>query len=224
MNKNIEKLKKLEEIFKQSNPSILDIEVGKKLLVELYEAISFLPTNSLEANENSIYEEQEEQPQKNLNTKKENLNFEKAEELSNPQKNDKEIKTQIKLETQTNEQIQKQSPSHTEVKTISEQLSKGSKLTIYDIIKEIKNDTDLVTFLANKPITDISKAISLNDKIMFLNELFNGNNEKFANAIKQLNNANNLEDALEILASYNIDTEKEAAAEFIRILYRRFAV
>ncbi len=235
MNKYLEKLKRLEEIFKTENPSKIEIELGKKILIELYEEISFVipatnpvtkqeePSEKIETENIAVQEKTPETTSKDI---KDDIVAEVPEEDNVEQPHDENVTEEITTEEKTQEPTSQESsqPVVNNAETISEKLGNNSKSTLYDMIKEIKNDTDLVTYLANKPIENISKSITLNDKIMFIKELFGGDSNKYSEAVEKLNNAANLEEALEILATYHIDTGKESAGEFIRILYRRFAV
>jgi len=67
---------------------------------------------------------------------------------------------------------------------------------------------DLSSKLQSQPISDIGSAIGLNDKFLFINELFNGNSEKFEETISYLNNAPNFNDAFNYLNEH-FDWEME---------------
>ncbi len=229
MNPYIEKLKRLEAIFITDNPTPIEIEVGKKILAELYEAISFtIPASNTETKQSHESVSQNLPTAETIQapTSKEVKNhpdqaIASEEAILNPKD------TNASSTTTSEKALPETEPTiHIEhnTETISEKLGSNTQPTLYDMIKEIKNNTDLVTYLANQPIKNISKSITLNDKIMFINELFSGDSNQYSEAIEKLNNAANLEEALEILATYHIDTTKDSAGEFIRILYRRFAV
>ncbi|MCK4465423.1 MAG: hypothetical protein KAU83_06905 [Bacteroidales bacterium] len=67
---------------------------------------------------------------------------------------------------------------------------------------------DLSEKLQSQPISDIGSAIGLNEKFLFINELFNGNSEKFEETIRYLNNAPNFNDAFNYLNEH-FDWEME---------------
>ena len=250
MNKYTEQLKKLERILNLENPNKLDIELAKTILINLYNQIVSFEINSIQQTEKPKLQ-QDVSGTKEENKPEESTESHDAQKLQEPEiETNTEQKPQEKIEPQKNQtptnesaaeqneitatppstnndeppQIKETQVAESHTTTISDKLGNNSKATLYDMIREIKNDTDLVTYLANKPVENISKAISLNEKIMFIKELFEGNSEKYSKAIDDLNNAGNLENALDILASYEIDTSKESAAQLIRILYRKYAV
>jgi hypothetical protein len=260
MKKNFETLKKLEQIFIKEELNDLDKELAKKLIMELYESITYPQTEEhshqellqnhidkeLERIENEIKDKFEEikavfsyktsenehkdsdskpvteapQPKGTTETQATApAEKETTEKSHDTNSQNKEPKSESKSQKTEKIEINK-TAEHKQ--TISEVLSESAPKTVYEIIKDIKNDVDLSTKLANMPVENISKAISLNEKLMFIRELFDGNADKYNEATTKMNNANSLEEALDMLASYDIDTTKESAGVFIKILYRRF--
>jgi hypothetical protein len=76
-------------------------------------------------------------------------------------------------------------------------------------------------------IPDLSKAIGLNDKFLFANELFEGSVQEFSIAIQQLNTAETIESAMEYINSlqqlYEWDMEKESVKRLIDLVDRRYS-
>lgn len=78
------------------------------------------------------------------------------------------------------------------------------------------------------PIESISKSISLNQKFMFINQLFNGNAASYNEAIDELNRATSYDQARDLVsyryaAQYLWDMSSDEVAMLIDILKRRFA-
>ncbi|MFC5412709.1 hypothetical protein ACFPMF_25520 [Larkinella bovis] len=78
------------------------------------------------------------------------------------------------------------------------------------------------------PIESISKSISLNQKFMFINQLFNGNAASYNEAIEELNRATSYDQARDLVsyryaAQYLWDMSSDEVAMLIDILKRRFA-
>lgn len=67
---------------------------------------------------------------------------------------------------------------------------------------------DLSVKLQSQPISDIGSAIGLNDKFLFIKELFNGNSETYEETISYLNNAPNFNNAFNYLNEH-FDWEME---------------
>lgn len=89
-----------------------------------------------------------------------------------------------------------------------------------------QEDNSLATRLQKNKLTDIRAAIGINDKFTFVNELFGGNNEKYQHAIEQLNQANTLEEALQLISFHIVPSDtpesKEALDRFREIITRKF--
>ena len=82
--------------------------------------------------------------------------------------------------------------------------------------------------VAGKPVQDLPALISLNDKLLFIKELFNGYNLAYAEAINILNRYTNFEQAEQFLktnyAAKNNWKDKPATSErFYELLRKRFA-
>jgi hypothetical protein len=81
---------------------------------------------------------------------------------------------------------------------------------------------DIASHLKNKPISDLTKAIGINDKFLFTKELFNGNAELYARSIKQLNSFDDINDALiYIQENFSWDENNEAANQLIDLVRRK---
>ncbi|MGV3557403.1 hypothetical protein [Larkinella arboricola] len=78
------------------------------------------------------------------------------------------------------------------------------------------------------PIESISKSISLNQKFMFINQLFNGSAASYNEAIEQLDHATSYEQAHDLVtnrysAQYSWDMNSDEVGMLVEILKRRFA-
>ena len=67
----------------------------------------------------------------------------------------------------------------------------------------------------------------MNERLQFINELFDGSSESFANAIKGLDQQANSENARAKVAEYaienNWDVDSETVEEFMQKVVRRYA-
>lgn len=93
---------------------------------------------------------------------------------------------------------------------------------------EDKMSRELSDKLGELPIDDIKKGMGINERIIFLNELFDGNQADFENAISVLNNASNFDDAkhhLMIFANrFDWSSKEKHAKSFIRLVKRKHSV
>ena len=75
------------------------------------------------------------------------------------------------------------------------------------------------------PISDLTKAIGINDKFQFIKELFGGDSDRYTDSIRMLNNFNNLSDAYShIDANFNWDKNNEVVKRIILLVRRRYMV
>jgi hypothetical protein len=87
----------------------------------------------------------------------------------------------------------------------------------------LRGDDDVSDIMKTKPLTNLSNAIGVNDKFLFIRELFNGNPESYNQAINRLDEAANLADAKTIIMSYTDgNTETEAVKQLLDLVKRKF--
>jgi hypothetical protein len=85
--------------------------------------------------------------------------------------------------------------------------------------------------LSNTPITDLTKAFGLNDRLLTQNELFSGGKVVFDEALKDLNNSSSFDTAkamlIDLATRYNwtaTEDRKKQAKSFIKLVKRRFSM
>lgn len=106
---------------------------------------------------------------------------------------------------------------------MADKFSKDS-LSINDMLAGVKNNKNLASSLKDSPITDLKKAIKLNDRIWYINELFNKNSSSFEKAVDTVNNSADLDKALEYLfTNFKWDQERKSTINFLELVFRRFA-
>jgi hypothetical protein len=86
----------------------------------------------------------------------------------------------------------------------------------------MNSDDDLAEILKSQPITSLLEAIGINDKFLFIREIFNGNHADYAQAISRLENTENLTDAKAIIMSYTGDNfESDAVLQLLDLVKRK---
>jgi hypothetical protein len=77
------------------------------------------------------------------------------------------------------------------------------------------------------PLESLIGAFTLNEKLQFINELFDGSSDDFSTSIKQLDQLASMDAARNMLAelavTFNWDTESEIVEDFIYKICRRHA-
>ena len=86
--------------------------------------------------------------------------------------------------------------------------------------KQIKKD--LTSRIQSKPISDLRNSIGLNEKFLFIKELFKGRPEKYNQCIDTLNQASTLDQALSyIRENYEWEEDDEVVEKLINLVKRK---
>jgi len=98
-----------------------------------------------------------------------------------------------------------------------------------EVLFEEKQAKELSEKLAEQPITDLKKAIALNDRLLLTRELFAGDGKAFESALQSLNNFTHFDEAkgylLESCVTHYSWLDKkrlEEAKKFVGIVRRRY--
>jgi hypothetical protein len=76
--------------------------------------------------------------------------------------------------------------------------------------------------LTNSPITNLQSAIGLNDRFIFIREIFGNNTEKYNTIIEKLDKLENIQQAVEYLKANLTMQKNDASIKFVDLLKRRF--
>lgn len=89
------------------------------------------------------------------------------------------------------------------------------------------NDDSLHAMFSSSKIDTLVGAFSLNEKLRFMNDLFDGSSEDFNETIKVLDSKDDIQSANakinELALKFEWDSEDEAVAEFVSFVNRRYA-
>lgn len=101
--------------------------------------------------------------------------------------------------------------------------------TKYNTLFQQQQSNELSDRLSRSPIDNLQRALSINDRLLTVNQLFNGNHEAFNETIDILNSKYSFGEAKSYLVRYVIDKyewldeEKvDQARDFIKLVERRF--
>ena len=96
-------------------------------------------------------------------------------------------------------------------------------------IFEIEEIEDISDRLSNQPIADLNKAISINEKIFTINELFDGDHITYQDTINHLNKLTSFQEAKQYLVSHVAELFRwdkkdkiKKATNFIKIIHRKY--
>jgi hypothetical protein len=109
---------------------------------------------------------------------------------------------------------------------INEKFSKDY-VTLNDKLKNENGET-LIQKHSKRKIVDIKEAITLNQKFIFIKELFNGDASEYNNMLSSIDQCDNYQSALQLLNSnysqkLNWPQDKDEVKEFYAIVERKFA-
>ncbi len=108
------------------------------------------------------------------------------------------------------------------------QRSGSSNQKNFSALFEMKQARELSEKLSERPVTDLTKAFAINDKLLYINELFGRDAESFNETLKILNKFERMEEATSLLMSlaeqYNWTEEDrlEIAQSFIKTVRRKY--
>jgi hypothetical protein len=101
----------------------------------------------------------------------------------------------------------------------------GKQTYINDLLAQNIKKHEVSNALQSKPIKDIELAIELNDKFLFIKDLFNGDADSYLKTIKTLNSSANFNEAFNYINQhYSWNLESEAAHKLLDFIRRRFIV
>jgi hypothetical protein len=93
--------------------------------------------------------------------------------------------------------------------------------TFNEQLGNIKSDDDVSSAFKSRPVSNLYEAIGINDKFLFVREIFNGDQLSYNEAISKLNKVDNLSDAKAIIMSYTGEGEENEAVEQLLDLLKR---
>jgi hypothetical protein len=120
-------------------------------------------------------------------------------------------------------------PAKPELKSEEPVKEKDEVFTINQRISAQLGNTNNVTEHANaQPVANLKQAITLNDKLLYIKDLFNGYSLAYSEAIEILNRFNTFEEANRFLnknytVKNNWDSKPETTEKFFALLKRRYS-
>lgn len=205
------------------------------------------PPSDLQKNEVAQLEEETILPNENPQQNPQEIEFEIVEPKELITEDTNEIRETLpeeltvekdKVETQNPELVKEPEPlADQPTNTISqEKESPQSKIpistsdkfqagkTLADIYQNNGDNSFAAKFGKNK-ITDIKSAIGINDKFLFINEIFNGNSQNYSQAIESINHFELYHEALafvEKVREENKVDNQDALGKLLEIIKRKF--
>ena len=106
-------------------------------------------------------------------------------------------------------------------------LQKPPQRSLNDLFNERREDHSISSQYQHAKVGDLTKAISINDKFIYIKELFHNRGEDFSSAIRQLNECQNMEEAFDCLEAlkqkFFWDSKSDAYLSFCDLLRRKYS-
>jgi hypothetical protein len=123
--------------------------------------------------------------------------------------------------------IEKEETVHIEKKPaesaiIADQFSNRSE-SFNEKLGSHKHEDDVLEILKTKPLLSLDEAIGINDKFLFIREIFDGNTESYNLAIQKLESVGSLSDAMAVIMSLSGENSgNEAVKQLTDLIKRKF--
>ena len=106
-------------------------------------------------------------------------------------------------------------------------LQRPPQRSLNDLFNERREDHSISSQYQRAKVGDLTKAISINDKFIYIKELFHNRGEDFSAAIRQLNECQNMEEAFncldELKKKFFWDSKSDAYLSFCDLLRRKYS-
>ncbi len=101
------------------------------------------------------------------------------------------------------------------------------EVTLHEHIASKTSGTTIGDRMHRKPVPDLKAAIGINEKFLFINQLFDGNLQDYSEAIEKLNTSADLNTARQLISAelanrFNWITDNEHVRNFMDLVERRF--
>jgi hypothetical protein len=112
-------------------------------------------------------------------------------------------------------------------KILAEKLTRGDKRSVHDLIASGKADQSISARLQHNPISNLKSAIGINEKFIFVYELFGGNSQEYARIIDQLNSMPGRGEAIDLMetlrSEFHWDLDNMAFQKLVDMVSRRYS-
>jgi len=229
INKNLDDLARVGHIIQKFlgtgvMPDIeKDIAISKlQGIYEFIEQIQAEKTLKADGGLDKIKKEQEEpKTETKENITEKNPKNEEPVTTQAPIVTPKKPKGTVRSKTQ-NSKIKTERASTTKTEILADTFHQDSFLN--EALAQYNNMFDIAKKMQTRPLKDISSAISLNEKYVFIKELFNNNANLYESTIEKLNNASDFNEAIRYLDQrFEWDFDEEQVQKLLELVRRRYA-
>jgi hypothetical protein len=119
-----------------------------------------------------------------------------------------------------NEADKEQKAKSKGTKIIADSFNKTTN-TLFDQFGDKNPEDDFASMLKTKHVDNLADAIGINDKFLFIREIFGGNSSSYEEALVKLNDAESFSDATAIIMSYTDEGESNAVVKQLLAIVKR---
>lgn len=95
--------------------------------------------------------------------------------------------------------------------------------SLNETLGTLRGDEEVPEYLKGKPVEKLSQAIGINDRFLFIRELFDGDSDSYNLAITRIDSAKTLTDAKALLMSLaGAKSETDAGRQLLDLVKRKF--
>jgi len=190
----------------KENVPVMELELLQHNVSTLSKSVSDLPVEKQEAMKKEI---------------------KKAAEKTESNHNSEDLLSEIGVVV--NEKVKNEKPDVNSKSFIEEPIdAKLSALSIHEKIAETHEDKSLASHHQSKKLDSLKDTIDINEKFLFISDLFHGKNELYNQAIKKLDACTEIDSALDVVHHHIEETDemKESPSyiQFLELLKRRYEV
>ncbi len=231
-----------QKLNENKNISKIEMDILQQRVRELYDQLLAFDQQlfSHDASSTSTYKkriepETEQKPQESSSQTEEEMEtdstqsanpdqtYDHSEETTEPTTESKEEEPSRDLSPPKSEKVKETQASKNSQEVVADKYQ-NTKTFRHDNIVKQQSKNDLSSKMQSKPIKDLSKAIGINDKFLFIRELFDGNREHYHEAIQLLNEIPTFEEAENYLSeTFDWNWEAPVTKKFIELIKRKFA-
>lgn len=129
------------------------------------------------------------------------------------------------IQTEVEEVSEPSSKTKITTERLTEISSDDKTVSFYEKFSQV-HDESVLAMLSSQKLDSLQGAFGLNDRLQIINELFNGDSEKFAKAIETLDNLESTEEARirlsEIAAHHQWEPDHRLVDDFAKMIERRY--
>jgi hypothetical protein len=133
-------------------------------------------------------------------------------------------KTEVVVEVEVKET--KVVEENSSMNKVIAKVSEKQALSLNEKLADLNEKPTLAAKLSRKPVKDLNEEIGLNQKFLFMNDLFGGENTLYKEAIASINGFNSADEAKQLLSQlaqrHNWDMESTSVLKFTDLVERKF--